>query len=313
MGKVAPVPNGDAHRRPVGAGLSLDKFASLGVSKFDKRKKLERIQKQKVIRFSKYTKLKKKLEAQGVLSGGPIRDSVAELEALDNPVLAKGHGDDGDDRVGSHARAGAPAGRGADRHAQARPAAGSQASGPRAGPPGLPSKQLPAAGDAPGAAEQPQPTRAAGVDQPVASQPAGRAAGKRRERDAGAPAQSQREEAEGGGGGVSGRGERQRGDAEGGRAAAGQGGRHRGGSDGAPQPRMPRMQWLAQKAAEEKAEMQRAKEVAQKEREAKMQKVAIAEKARKEQKQLHFKRTAKGQPVMRYRMEKLLAHLQNDS
>ncbi|KXZ56727.1 hypothetical protein GPECTOR_1g655 [Gonium pectorale] len=129
-------------KRPVGAGLSLEKFATFGVSKFDKRKKLERINKEKLIQYSKYSKLKKKLEAQGVLAGIPVKDS---------------------------------------------------------------------------------------------------------------------------------------------------------------------------KVAEEKAEKQRAREAAVKEREERLQRVAAVEKARKEQKHLHFKRNAKGQPLMRYRMEKLLSQIQKTS
>jgi apyrase len=35
-----------------------------------------------------------------------------------------------------------------------------------------------------------------------------------------------------------------------------------------------------------------------------------SQKGRKEQKHLHFKRNAKGQPLMRYRMEKLLSQIQ---
>ncbi len=66
------------HRRHVGAGLSLDKFAEAGVSKFDKRKKLEKLQKEKLIQRSKYSKLKRKLEAQGVLSGFNVKDSVGD-------------------------------------------------------------------------------------------------------------------------------------------------------------------------------------------------------------------------------------------
>ncbi len=34
------------------------------------------------------------------------------------------------------------------------------------------------------------------------------------------------------------------------------------------------------------------------------------QKARKEQKHLHFKRNAKGQPLMRFRMEKLLGQIE---
>lgn len=64
------------HARRVGAGLSLDKFASAGVSKYDKRKKIERLKKQKLIQHSKLGKLKKKLAAQGVLAGGEVKDSV---------------------------------------------------------------------------------------------------------------------------------------------------------------------------------------------------------------------------------------------
>ncbi len=35
------------------------------------------------------------------------------------------------------------------------------------------------------------------------------------------------------------------------------------------------------------------------------------QKHRKEEKHLYFKRTAKGQPLMRYRMDKLLAKIQH--
>lgn len=70
------------HKRKVGAGLSLDKFATLGVSKFDKRKKLERIQKERLIKHSKFSKLKKKLEAKGVLSSVQVKDSVSGIVAV---------------------------------------------------------------------------------------------------------------------------------------------------------------------------------------------------------------------------------------
>lgn len=38
--------------------------------------------------------------------------------------------------------------------------------------------------------------------------------------------------------------------------------------------------------------------------------IAPLQKVRKEQKHLHFKRNAKGQPLMRFRMEKLLGQIE---
>ncbi|GIL72973.1 hypothetical protein Vretifemale_3216 [Volvox reticuliferus] len=74
--------------------------------------------------------------------------------------------------------------------------------------------------------------------------------------------------------------------------------------------KLSRLQRLAQQVAEEKAEKQRAKETALKEREERIKQMAVAEKSRKEQKHLYFKRNAKGQPLMRYRMDKLLSQIQ---
>lgn len=63
-------------QRRVGAGLSLDKFAAAGVSKYDKRQVIERQRKEKIIKHSKYSKLKHKLEAQGVLKPLDVKDRV---------------------------------------------------------------------------------------------------------------------------------------------------------------------------------------------------------------------------------------------
>lgn len=54
-------------RRLVGPGLSLDKFASAKVSKYDKRKVLEKQRALQAHKVNKFKKLKKRLEAEGKL------------------------------------------------------------------------------------------------------------------------------------------------------------------------------------------------------------------------------------------------------
>mmetsp|Transcript_33300 Transcript_33300/g.60189 ORF Transcript_33300/g.60189 Transcript_33300/m.60189 type:complete len:244 (-) Transcript_33300:103-834(-) len=71
--------------KPVGAGLSLEKFATAGFSKYDKRKKIEKLKKEKIINYSKYLKIKKKFESTGAFQGTvEVKDAIAELEELDS-------------------------------------------------------------------------------------------------------------------------------------------------------------------------------------------------------------------------------------
>lgn len=60
-------PGGKKHR--LGASLSLDKWASAKVSKYDKRKVIEKQKQLKAKQVNKYKKLKKRLEAEGKLAG----------------------------------------------------------------------------------------------------------------------------------------------------------------------------------------------------------------------------------------------------
>ncbi|GIL42986.1 hypothetical protein Vafri_787 [Volvox africanus] len=311
------------HTRPVGAGLSLDKFAALGVSKFDKRRKLERIKKEKIIRHSKYKKLKQKLEAQGLLAGAPVKDSVAELEALDfnattvSRYSSKVEGDNAD--YSAHVRERASS------HSQASPS----------------SEQQPGSGQQPGtfvAVNASKGSSAAAATDGVgdnvfrrASQ-RGSATLKRDQADICTGASSEdaiqpkapsRKPAKR----TSSYGEDEDmaqgyADRTCSRQPEGEPGAHgehlvlgaeRDGSDGRnvrTGRKLSRLQWLAQKVAEEKAAKQRAKEAAMKEREERIKKLALAEKSRKDQKHLYFKRNAKGQPLMRYRMDKLLSQIQ---
>ncbi|KAG2448295.1 hypothetical protein HYH02_006879 [Chlamydomonas schloesseri] len=281
------------HARRVGAGLSLDKFASAGVSKFDKRKKIERLKKQQLIQHSKLGKLKKKLAAQGVLASGEVKDSIAELEALDGlgsgSGLDSGTGDQPSDeprnedpereeRVGSHAHAGAKPATVSGRHAhQTRDGAGTGDE---------------VEGHGRGAHGQQYQQQMQGL------------IGNKRQRgdveDGGEP--------KAGGGGGRGRGINGRGGA--GRGGGRDGGRDGGRGRGRDGERLSQIQRLAQKVAQQKAEEQQAKEATRKEREERQKRLAAAEKARKEQKHLHFKRNAKGQPLMRFRMEKLLGQIE---
>ncbi len=74
------------NRRPIGAGLSLEKFATAGVSKFDVRAKHEKLAKENLIRHSKYSKLKKKLAAKGMLpSEFRVKDSVRRSPRKSRP------------------------------------------------------------------------------------------------------------------------------------------------------------------------------------------------------------------------------------
>ncbi|KAG2442526.1 hypothetical protein HXX76_002612 [Chlamydomonas incerta] len=287
------------HARRVGAGLSLDKFASAGVSKFDKRRKIERLKKQKVIQHSKLGKLKKKLEARGVLAGGEVKDSIAELEALDG--VGSGSGLDSEpgellnedprseeperqERVASHAHAESKSAAAHRRQGQARQAhrdhddvgaGGGEEEGGR-GPHGQQQKQR-------------------------QNGPAGPGGKRHRDEDAGEEVGGEPRAGSGSG----------RGRGSGGREGAGRGGGRDGGHGrGRGGERLSQLQRLAHKVAEQKAEEQQAKEAARKEREERQKRLAAAEKVRKEQKHLHFKRNAKGQPLMRFRMEKLLGQIE---
>ncbi|GLC38950.1 hypothetical protein PLESTB_000464800 [Pleodorina starrii] len=311
------------HKRPVGAGLALDKFATLGVSKFDKRKKLERIQKQKLIKHSKYRKLKQKLEAQGILSGVPVKDSVAELEALDaDAPLGSGDGSEGADdgveheeRIKSHARTG-PSSK-PQPPAQEGPPRRMQAVAPAAAIPNANRNQQGTAGSAAAFHEQRSGDRKRSREDSDDAGP-GEGPGRRQApvRKGGEQYEGRRDQGDAGQGpGGRSSGKQRAGEGtSGGRVSSGGVGREssRGGDkgDGSGGKMLSRLQRLAQKVAEEKAEKQKAKEQAMKEREERMKKVAAVEKARKEQKHLHFKRTATGQPLMRYRMEKLLSQIQ---
>jgi hypothetical protein len=53
------------HRQKIGAGLSLDKFATAKVSKYDKRKVLQKQMALKAKQVNKYKRLKRRLEAEG--------------------------------------------------------------------------------------------------------------------------------------------------------------------------------------------------------------------------------------------------------
>lgn len=59
----------------VGAALSLDKFATAKVSKYDKRKLIEKQRALKAKQFNKYKKLKKRLEA----SSAPLNVSITAV------------------------------------------------------------------------------------------------------------------------------------------------------------------------------------------------------------------------------------------
>ena len=59
------------HHRSVDTALSLDKFASAKASTYDKRKAIAKQQALKAKQVNKYKKLKKRLEAEGVLEPGP--------------------------------------------------------------------------------------------------------------------------------------------------------------------------------------------------------------------------------------------------
>ncbi|GIL72972.1 hypothetical protein Vretifemale_3216 [Volvox reticuliferus] len=312
------------HTRPVGAGLSLDKFAALGVSKFDKRRKLERIKKEKLIRHSNYKKLKQKLEAQGLLAGTPVKDSVAELEALDFDATSGS-------RYGSDIEVGK-----ADCSARFRERTSSHS---RAGPS---SEPQPWSGQRPGTlvtADTPKGSSAAVATGGVGDNglrrinQRGSATRKRNQADictgppseepiqlralGRKPANQTSSYGEGDEDMVQGNADHNRGKQPGGEP--GTHGEHlvpgaeRDGSNGRniwAGRKLSRLQRLAQQVAEEKAEKQRAKETALKEREERIKQMAVAEKSRKEQKHLYFKRNAKGQPLMRYRMDKLLSQIQ---
>jgi hypothetical protein len=70
--------------------LSLDKFANAKVSKYDKRKAIAKQQALKAKQVNKYKKLKKRLEAEGVLQPGPqlVRWSCRQVARV--PPLASG-------------------------------------------------------------------------------------------------------------------------------------------------------------------------------------------------------------------------------
>jgi hypothetical protein len=63
-------PHSRSHHRKLGASLSLDKWAASRVSKYDKRRVLEKQQQLKAKQVNKFKKLRKRLEAEGKLSGG---------------------------------------------------------------------------------------------------------------------------------------------------------------------------------------------------------------------------------------------------
>lgn len=66
-------------KRRVGAALSLDKFAKSGVSKYDKKFAMEKLKKEKLIRYSKLSKIRHKMEGQGALPASRqlvVRDAV---------------------------------------------------------------------------------------------------------------------------------------------------------------------------------------------------------------------------------------------
>ncbi|PNW85403.1 hypothetical protein CHLRE_03g184750v5 [Chlamydomonas reinhardtii] len=313
------------HARRVGAGLSLDKFASAGVSKYDKRKKIERLKKQKLIQHSKLGKLKKKLAAQGVLAGGEVKDSIAELEALDG--IGSGSGLDSEpgdhlneephseeqerqERVASHAHAGpksaaAPGRQGHAQHAHRGHEGAGAADEEEEQEEEEEEKEEEGEEYGRGLRGQQHKQRHGG--------PAG--AGNKRLRDEGGDDGDDRKPVVGGGSGqgrgFGGRGGAGRGgDRDGGRDGGRGGGRDGGRGRGRGGERLSTLQRLAQKVSEQKAEEQQAKEAARKEREERQKRLAAAEKVRKEQKHLHFKRNAKGQPLMRFRMEKLLGQIE---
>jgi hypothetical protein len=79
--------HGKQHQRKLGAALSLDKWASAKVSKYDKRKVIEKQKQLKAKQANKLKRLKKRLEAEGRLAAptpqvralGPSRCAAAAV------------------------------------------------------------------------------------------------------------------------------------------------------------------------------------------------------------------------------------------
>jgi len=71
-------PGGKKQHR-LGAALSLDKWASAKVSKYDKRKVIEKQKQLKAKQVNKYKKLKKRLEAEGKLAGSLPKVGISML------------------------------------------------------------------------------------------------------------------------------------------------------------------------------------------------------------------------------------------
>lgn len=76
---------GGKKKRRVGAGLTLDKFARSGVTKYDKKLAIEKHNKEMLIKKSKLSKIKHKLEGQGALPASKelvFRDTVSCLQCI---------------------------------------------------------------------------------------------------------------------------------------------------------------------------------------------------------------------------------------
>lgn len=309
-------PQHDKKRRPVGAGLSLDKFATAGTSKYDKRLVLEKLRKEKLIKYSKLNRIKHRLEAQGALKPVEFRDAVGELEELEQRGLKVPDADTNAVVAAAEAngRQGLPSTSGRPHSTIPRQerAPGSSGAAPEPGQ----QAQHQQRGQKRGASDE-RGKGGGGNDAGVAVPlpPLQRHQQQQQQRDGSSAGELQNPPkkmrvGQHGGLGPAAAGDQGPDGGRGREAGGGGGPAHHTHAAGRYSKPVPSVQRLAHKVAAEREEQQRAREEAAKAREARQKHIAEVEKARKEEKQRYFKRNAKGQPLMRYRMEKLLAQIE---
>uniref|UniRef100_A0A7S0WRI4 rRNA-processing protein FYV7 n=1 Tax=Chlamydomonas leiostraca TaxID=1034604 RepID=A0A7S0WRI4_9CHLO len=287
-------------------GLSLERFARAKSSGYDKRTVLEKAHKKKLNKIGKYKRLLHRMETQGKAAHDRTLDVKDNVEALEQELF--GTGDKRPrEQQGSAQQPGKKA---KQQHTQGMKShavkpvpkqqaahdsddeelQGSEDAGPSSDDQGAGSEEPGSAGDEE-EEQQAWQKRSQGHAGPSGlaqkhQQQSGKQQQQQQDRK---QAQQQQEE----------------GDKD--KAHAAPGSKHGGGEE---QPRhLSRGQRLAQEAAARKAEKQAAREEAAKRRAEHEAKVAAAQKLRQAEKRQFFKRTRTGQPLMRYRMEKILNQL----
>lgn len=268
-------------RRPlVGAGLPLDKFAAAKQTKYDKKAVLEKQRLQNLNVIKRYSKIKKRLARQGLLPDAQPAAPAAAAAAGDATLhdAAGPSADGGKDGEGNDERGADVAKRGRGE---------------------LPSTSAPSGGS--------YGRSGSGQDDPSRRHAGGGSGGDKKQRShAGSKrprpeqASSEGDSEEGGrGGSEDKRGKRDEGEKTNKKQAM------------APQGKS-QLRHLADKVqAERQVEHQR-RDAAAAERAARQQQLEAAHNARQRERSKFFKRNARGQPVMKHRIDKILDVLQRE-